>query len=188
MAVTRAKKEVEKEVTSEVEVVEEKQTPKPKAQPKTKPKHVIDSNTPVEVMNNTTGKVVFINNRTQAQWNLDGYGAIDEMLVSDLKNMRSSSASLLLDGYLIILDDDVIEHLRLQNVYENIIQPEDIDNFFKQTDVKMREILEKCPIGMKQLLFHKAKEKVQNNDPDMDYNSKKRVFEDAFNIKFDDIK
>jgi hypothetical protein len=151
------------------------------------PKRIIDSNTPVDVMNNTTGTVIFVNKRTQAEWKIEGYGSIDEMLVSDIKNMRSSAASLLLDGYLLILDDDVIEHLRLQNVYKNIIKPEDVDNFFKQNDVKMREILEKCPNGMKELLFTKAKEKIQNNDPDMDYNSKKRVFEDIFNIKFDDI-
>jgi hypothetical protein len=51
----------------------------------------------------------------------------------------------------------------------------------------MREILEKCPKGMKELLFLKAKEKIKNNDPDMDYNSKKRVFEDIFKVKFEDI-
>lgn len=150
-------------------------------------KRVIDGNTPVDVMNNTTGKLVFVNNRTQAEWNLDGYGAIDEMLVSDLKNMRSSSAKLLLEGYLIILDDDVIDYLRLNSIYSNILKPEDVDNFFKQSDVKMREILEKCPRGMAELLFDKAKAKIQNNDPDMDYNSKKRVFEEVFKIKFDDI-
>lgn len=151
------------------------------------PKRVIDSNTPVEIMNNTTGTLVFINQRTQAKWTLEGYGAIDEMLVSDLKNMRSSSASLILEGYVVILDDDIIDNLRLQSVYENIIKPEDIDNFFKQNDVKMREILTKCPKGMKELLFHKAKEKIKNNDPSMDYNSKKRVFEEVFNVKFDDL-
>jgi hypothetical protein len=109
------------------------------------------------------------------------------MTVSDLKNMRSSSASLLLEGYLIILDEDIVDHLRLQNVYENILKPEDVDNFFKQNDVKMRDILEKCPKGMKELLFMKAKEKVKSGHPDMDYNSKKRVFEDIFNVKFDDV-
>jgi hypothetical protein len=51
----------------------------------------------------------------------------------------------------------------------------------------MREILEKCPKGMKELLFMKAKEMIQSNDPRMDYNSKKRVFEDIFKIKFEDI-
>jgi hypothetical protein len=170
----RPKKEIETEIVEA-------------SQKEVSPKRVIDSNTPVDVMNNTTGTVIFVNKRTQAEWKIEGYGSIDEMLVSDIKNMRSSAASLLLDGYLLILDDDVIEHLRLQNVYKNIIKPEDVDNFFKQNDVKMREILEKCPNGMKELLFTKAKEKIQNNDPDMDYNSKKRVFEDIFNIKFDDI-
>jgi hypothetical protein len=157
------------------------------SQKEVSPKRIIDSNTPVDVMNNTTGRLVFTNNRTQAKWAFDGYGAMDEMLVSDLKNMRSSSPSLLLESYLLILDDDVIEHLRLQKVYENIIKPEDIDNFFKQNDVKMREILDKCPKGMKEVLFMKAKEMIINNHPDMDYNSKKRVFEDIFNIKFEDI-
>lgn len=150
-------------------------------------KRVIDSNTPVEVMNNTTGTLIFVNNRTQAKWTLRGYGAIDEMLVSDLKNMRSSSPSLILDGYLVILDDDVVEHMRLQKVYENILTEDQVNNFFKQNDVKMREILNKVPKGMKELLFDKAKEKIRNNDPDMDYNSKKRVFEEVFNTKLDDL-
>jgi hypothetical protein len=172
MARTSTKKETETMEASQVEV---------------SPKRVIDGNTPVDVMNNTTGTLIFINQRTQAKWKLEGYGAIDEMLVSDLKNMRSSAASLLLEGYVIIMDDDVVEHLRLQNVYKNIIKPEDLDNFFKQNDVKMREILEKCPRGMKEVLFMKAKEMIQNNHPDMDYNSKKRVFEDIFKIKFDDV-
>jgi hypothetical protein len=172
MARTTTKKEVEVVEASQVEV---------------SPKRVIDGNTPVDVMNNTTGTLVFINQRTQAKWRLEGYGTIDEMTVSDLKNMRSSSASLLLEGYLIILDEDIVDHLRLQNVYENILKPEDVDNFFKQNDVKMRDILEKCPKGMKELLFMKAKEKVKSGHPDMDYNSKKRVFEDIFNVKFDDV-
>jgi hypothetical protein len=156
----------------------------------TKPKveeRKIDGNTPVLVMNNTTGFVSFVNKRTQAEFLIEGYGNFEEMLVSDLINMRSSSPALLNQGYLIILDDDVIKYLRLEKVYENILKPEDIDEFFKQNDVKMREILEKSPRGMKELLFDKAKEMVEQGHPDMDYNSKKRVFEDLFNVKFDDL-
>lgn len=172
----RPKKEVEvKEVEAKEEVKVEQ------------PKRKIDGNTPVTVMNNTTGFVSFVNKRTQAEWLIEGYGNFDEMLVSDLMNMRSSSPALLNEGYLIILDDDVVEHLRLQKVYKNILKPEDIDTFFKQNDVKMREILAKCPRGMKELLFDKAKEMVKSNHPYMDYNSKKRVFEDIFKVKFDDL-
>lgn len=157
----------------EVEVVEEKRK--------------IDGNTPVLVMNNTTGFVIFINKRTQAEFLIEGYGNFEEMLVSDLINMLSSARALLNEAHLIILDDDVVEYLRLQKVYENILKPEDVDNFFEQNDVKMREILTKCPRGMKELLFDKAKELVRSNHPSMDYNSKKRVFEEMFNVKFDDL-
>lgn len=167
----RTKKEIETK-----EVVSEKQ-----------PKRNIDGNTAVLVMNNTTGFVSFVNKRTQAEFLIEGYGNFEEMLVSDLINMRSSSAALLNEAHLIILDDDVVEYLRLQKVYENILKPEDIDNFFKQNDTKMREILSKSPRGMKELLFDKAKEMVKSNHPDMDYNSKKRVFEETFNVKFDDL-
>lgn len=172
----RPKKEVNDEVILEKEQIKVEV-----------PKRQIDGNTPVLVMNNTTGFVSFVNKRTQAEFLIEGYGVFEEMLVSDLINMRSSAPNLLNHGYLLILDDDVVGYLRLQKVYENILKPEDIDHFFKQNDVKMRNILDKCPRGMKELLFDKAKEMVQSNHPDMDYNSKKRVFEDVFNIKFEDL-
>jgi hypothetical protein len=169
----RPKKEVE-----EIKV-EEKQ---PKVE-----KRKIDGNTPVLVMNNTTGLLIFVNKRTQAEFVIEGYGNFEEMLVSDLINMRSSAPALLNEGYLIILDDEVVDYLRLNKVYENILKPEDIDTFFKQNDAKMREILTKCPRGMKELLFDKAREMIKSGHPDMDYNSKKRVFEEVFNVKFDDL-
>lgn len=183
----RSKKDTDEKIVKEEvkQVTQQVIEPIPQVKPQ-RPK--IDGSTPVEVMNNTTGIVVFKNSRTQAKWILNGYGSFDEMLVSDLTNMRSTSPGLLNNGHLIIMDEDVVKYLRLDKIYDNILEPEDIDNFFDLNDVDMKETITKMPRGMQELLFEKAKERIENNDPSMDYNSKRRVFEELFDKKFDELR
>lgn len=146
----------------------------------------IDSNTPVRVVSNYAGIVFFKNTQTQAKYEWEEYGTFYDLFYADVLNMRNSASGLLLDGYLIIEDEDVIKQMMLQDLYKNILKSNEVDGFFKQTPKKMKEQLKKMPKGMKELLYAKAKEKVQNNEKTMDSRAKQRVFEDEFGVKFED--
>ena len=78
----------------------------------------IDKDDYVDVLNNTPQTLVFVNSRTTGEWTLDGYGTRDVMQVSDLITMKSNQSKILTEGWMIIGDEDVVNYLRLGELYK----------------------------------------------------------------------
>ncbi|HEY8805860.1 MAG TPA: hypothetical protein VIM42_12300 [Clostridium sp.] len=174
----RAKKVMPKEdiIVKEVKVSE---PPIKKVVPKK-----VDKDDYVDVVNNTTHILSFVNSRTTGEWMIEGgYGARDVMQVSDLVTMKSNQSKLLLEGWLVIDDEDVVNHLRLTELYKYLIKPDNIDVFFKSSESKMQEIVSKQPKGTKDLLAEMAKIKIENGE--FDSITKQRFLENLLGVKFD---
>jgi len=144
---------------------------------------IIDKDDYVDVLNNTTKILVFVNSRTTGEWIIEGYGARDVMQVSDLITMKSNQSKIILDGWLIIDDEDVVNYLRLGELYKTLIKPDNIDEFFKLPELEMKEIVSKQPKGTKDLLAQMAKIKIDNGE--FDSITKQRFLENLLGIKFD---
>lgn len=126
----------------------------------------------IDVMNYTTGRLVYINPRSQQEWTFEGFGASDQIPFSELRTMKSMYPKFLFEPWMIILDEDVVQMLGLSKLYENILKPSEIDMFYKMNEKQMEKFLLKAPNNMKTLLIDITKEKIKNKE-----------FGDLFKIK-----
>ena len=181
------KKNVQKQIVKKQEVKIEKEIIKPEqvktTEPEIKVKKQIDRNTLIPVANFTNGTLIYISKKTGATWELIGFGATDEMELSELMSMRSSSPKFLGEPWLIVLDDEAVNYLGLSGLYENIIMPENFEQFLKMNIEQTKVFLEKAPTGMKQLIISKVKELIDKNQFDSIH--KKKLIEEIFNIDLD---
>jgi hypothetical protein len=127
----------------------------------------------IDVMCYTSGTLVYVNSRTTERWVWDGYGDIQPIPFQELKYMKSGQPKFINEPWVLIMNDDVVDALRLTNFYENIVKPSEMDNFFRLSTEKMDEILEKAPSGVKLLITNYAKQKIASQE-----------FSDLFKIKY----
>lgn len=165
--------------TSNQEVVQE-EVKTVSSQPVRKARIELDRNLLIPVMNNTTGTLIYISKKTGAEWKMQGYGAVDEMELGELITMKSAHPKFLNQPWLIILDDEVVEYLGLTKLYENVLKPEELDEFFDLPIDEMESIMKKAPMGMKQLIASKAKQMYA--DGILDSVKKKELIESTFGI------
>lgn len=146
-------------------------------------KKQIDRNTLIPIANFTNGTLIYISKKTGATWELIGFGTTDEMELSELMSMRSSSPKFLGEPWLIVLDDEAVDYLGLTGLYQNIIMPENFDQFLKMNIEQTKAFLEKAPKGMQQLIISKVKELIDKGQFDSIH--KKKLIEETFNIDLD---
>ena len=132
---TKTKKETTKktDVKETTEKVEVKETVK-KSAPK---RVVVDRDTEVIFMNNTNGNLFYRCPKTHATYDMYEYGDTDYITVEQLMIMNNTSRKMLKELWVLLLDTanedaeiaDVLRYLGLENLYTDIVAPEDIDNF-----------------------------------------------------------
>lgn len=132
------------------ENVKETKTTKTKNTPKKRV--VVDRDTEVVFMNNTSGNLFYKCPKTHSIYDLYEYGDTDYITVEQLLAMNNSSRKMLKDLWIILLDvtnkdidiEDVWKYLGLDNLYNDVVKPEDVDGFItKSTDAKFTSALEK---------------------------------------------
>lgn len=138
----------------------------------------------VPIMSCAYGTVSYTSKRTGREWKWTNYGQMDNMELSELVAMRNAHRRYLEEPWLMILEESVVEYLGLSKVYENCIKPDEIDAYFKLGIDKMREILEKAPNGMKQLIIATATEKIASGT--FDSRKKIKMIEEVSGIKLED--
>jgi hypothetical protein len=137
----------------------------------------------VPVANFTNGILIYVNKRNGMEWKWEGFGAVDEIELSELITIKSSQPKFLYEPWMFILDSDVVDHLGLTKMYENLMKPDDIDKIFQLSNDKIEELLQNAPSGMKQVIALRARDLMKQGK--FDSLSKKRIIERVLNIKFD---
>jgi hypothetical protein len=151
----QARKEVEAELKSDSsknDQVDTTTTSRPVSK-----KVDIDRFETIPVMNITSGSLVYASRKTGAEWLFQEYGDIEYMEFQELLTMRSSQRRFFDEPFILVMDDDAVEHLGLTKMYENIKSPEQIDEIFKLNQADFQEIVEKSPKGIKHLIVSRAK-------------------------------
>lgn len=144
------KEQARKEVQQEVEISNNKAS-KPKSRVE------IDRFESIPVMNVTSGKLIYSSRRTGAEWIWSEYGDIEYIEFQELLTMRSSQRRFFDEPFLLVMDDDTVEHLGLTKMYANIPNPEQIDNIFNLNQQGFEEALDKSPKGIQHLIITRAK-------------------------------
>lgn len=145
----------------------------------------IDRNELIEVMNGLSGGLILGSQRSGLVWKFTEYGQTDFIEYHDLEAIRNSGANLFTDAILIVLDERVVKKFRLEELYKNIVMPEDFEKIFRLGLEEIKTFLEKAPEGMKQAFVGKA---VELYGQDKLNNIRLIKFiEEKFNIDFEDM-
>lgn len=164
--------------------MEEKINKTTKTTKASKPKQKQIKNTDmVTVMNTTNGRVIYQSKRTGQEWVFSEYGQSYEIEFSELVAMNNTYRSFLRDPWLLIVDDSAyVDKLGLTELYKTVFNPEQVEKFFTLPVDKMKELLSKAPIGMKELIASKAQEKITNGT--FDSMSKIKFIQESLNVDF----
>ena len=150
--------EEEKKKEDDVKVEE---TPKPKQR---KTRKQIDRRALIPCRSLVYGGLIFKSKKTGAHIVWENYGIVEDVEYQDLQAMKASGSKFLKVPWIVPEDDEVIETLRLQGVYNNIIDLEDLNSFFKLSKDEMIKKIDSIPEGMKELLKSKAVSMIKNEE------------------------
>jgi len=143
----------------------------------------IDISKEVEVINFTSGGLFYRSPKSGRVWDMAEFGSSDYISVDELKTMLSAHPAFLREPWMLIMDDEVVAYLNLTKLYENIYMPDEVDKVFALPLEKLKKVLETAPNGMKPLLVGRARVLIESGQ--LDANSKIRMIEKAFGVKFD---
>lgn len=141
----------------------------------------IDLSREVEVVNLTPGGLFYRSPKSGRVWDMAEFGSSDYMTVDELKTMLSAHPQFLREPWLLILDEEVIAHLNLSKVYENVYMPEEVDKLFDLPLEKFKALLETFPLGMRHLLVGRARVAIDSGR--LDSRSKISAIEKFFNVQ-----
>lgn len=128
--------------------------------------------------------VEYYSSRSNMKWHFERFGQQDVMEYSELITMNNSHPSYLKEGYFIVLDKDVQDELKLTEMYENIITPENIDSVFEMDVEELDKFVEALPKGQKQMLVSRASELFAQDK--INKYSTIKYFENKFDFSFND--
>lgn len=136
----------------------------------------------VLVMNNTMGGLTLVSPSSKRKWRANNYGKTLRMKIQDIIEIASDS-TVFENGYAVILDENVIEHMNLTEQYKYIIKLADIEKIMSMSDKKIREILSNIPKTLTTDIVKYIRKKIQDGDKKFDSTSKIRLFEDILGQK-----
>lgn len=164
----KLKEELKEDTKKEIkEVSKKKPGRKPKSETKEKKvvekmtktsnvRHQRDMNELIRVVCITNAPLVY-ESRSQLGYRVywDGYLSEAWMEYKELINMRNTYRAFFERPW-IICDWDVLEDLRVEQYYKNIIDLENLDDVFKKTPKELEKTLKEIPDGIKALIVDRA--------------------------------
>jgi hypothetical protein len=135
-----------------------------------KPKKVkknLPLNMLVEVKNGYNGRLIFVSPRTmglQVVW--ENFGDVDYVELQELVAARNSSKGFFENNWFLIDDQEVLEFLRVEQYYKNVINHEDFDLIFKKSENEIAETVKNMTTGQKNTLTYRARQLIETGEID----------------------
>lgn len=145
----------------------------------------LEPTTMVRCMNNTVGGLTYRSMYGGKGFRVEGYGKMFRLQLQDLEGLYNEQPTFITEGWIYILDHDVVESLYLTDLYENLISPTDVDRFISLSEKDIREKLDGAPINMKNTIFKVIQERIKKGDKQLSHISRIRFFEEVLGGKFD---
>lgn len=125
-----------------------------------------DLNEEVKVTNITNSSLTYIS-KSQVGYRVDWgeYGEENWMEYKELLNMRNSQRAFFEQPW-IMCDWDVLEDLKVDKYYKDIINLDNIEDIFSKTPDDLKNTLEIVPRGIKELIVDKAFELIKSKKLD----------------------
>lgn len=175
---TTKAKEVEKQ---EVEAVQEEEVEKTPAKTTARKRKVeIDRNELVPVRSARYGNLVYISKRSADRFEWAEYGDVEYVSVGELITMKSTQPRFLRDAWVIIDDEEAVEFLGLSDMYEDLFEIGDLDEFLDKPYNEMEKLLDIMPKGYKDALANKARQLIEQEQ--LDSNRVIRLLEEKLEV------
>ena len=99
---------------------------------------------------------------TMLIWN--SYGDEHEMKIGEVINMLGESEKYLKQPWLIVDDEEFMEAMNLGELYDLVFDLEDLDAFFKQSEYKIKEGLDRLSVSMRNDVLNRAVAMIYNGE------------------------
>lgn len=118
----------------------------------------------------TAGELIMIGRKTGRYYSWANYGDKTPVEYQDLKAEQYISGSQYIYNPLFLIDDEEFlslpENKKVANVYEHILNADDIEKIFSLDNISFEKTVEKLPKGIKNSLKSIAAERIQNGSLD----------------------
>lgn len=118
----------------------------------------------VEIMNNSAGVLIYTSKRSGNQWVFEHRGATDFMEVQELVTMRSSQPKFFKNNWIKVLDEDVVEQLRLGHFYKDTLDPEKLEDVFDLPVDEVSNLIDRVPLSDKIIILHESRKRYEQGE------------------------
>ena len=138
----------------------------------------------ITVMAGINGQLVHHSPAGNGVFKFNGFGQRQTMPYKELKAMNNLCRSTLEDGWIIILNKDLINEFNLVEEYKLLLTPKKIDEILNLDKEDLIATIKKLPKSMQTTLIDSAK--IKYNAGTLDKASVIKVFEEMYDISFED--
>ena len=138
----------------------------------------------INVMAGINGQLVHYSPVGNGVFKFNGFGQRQTMPYKELKAINNLVRGTLEDGWIIILNKDLIKEFNLESEYQKFLTPKKIDEILTMNKEDLTNTIKGLPKSMQTTLIDTAKAKY--NVGTLDRASVIKVFEELYDISFED--
>ena len=115
----------------------------------------------IMVRNGFSGKLVYVNPRTQERFAWDSFGDEVEMELRELRNAKGSQKAFFENNWF-MFDDEyswIIPYLGVTKYYDNALSIDEIEKIFTKAPATIRRICDELNEGQRESVVHMARAK-----------------------------
>lgn len=157
---TAEKKQEQVQTQNDVKI-ESKQDNTPKER---QVRQQLDENMLVRIASGVQGGLTYISRDGSIVLRFEQYGDEDVIELKYLRRMLSQDRHFLQRGWIRVLDEDVVEYLRLDRFQSEVVTPEDLEDLLKMNPEDIRTTIQKSNTNTKSLIYNYAKTKYLNGE------------------------
>ena len=138
----------------------------------------------INVMSGINGLLIHRSRENGKEYRFNGFGQVKKMEYKELVNIKNLTPKTLDEGWLVILNKDIIKDFGYEDMYENILTPKNIKEIFKKETEEVREFVSQLPKSMQVTIIDTAREMYRSGK--LDRKSIIDVIQNTFDISLED--
>lgn len=120
----------------------------------------------ITVMSGLDGAYVHTSRLNGNKYSFNYFGQTEEIPYKEIVNIRNQTPNVINNGWLIILNVDVIKSFGLEGKYKNIFTPNNIDTIFNKSPQDILSMVKQLPTALKETLASIAKKRYTSGQLD----------------------
>lgn len=148
-----------------------------------KPKEFKDTDM-IEVMSGINGQYIHHSSQTGRAFMFKGFGQVTKMPYAEIITLRNFHPNVLENGWIVILDNDVVKDFGLSERYENILTRENVRSIFNKNPEELEKFIRALPSGMRITFVDLAKNSYKKGELSNIHQIK--IIQNLFDISLED--